>query len=159
MWLSLNSFWTVDSCGQKMRLLPTSVPWTWKPVSLTCCVIPLLTKVHFCLAGTMEGGLLDFVKAKFLLVFCVVGIRSTGVLIFQLFAVIGAFHQLRLCTSLTRKRDTWSIGLFWPEDLACTSCRRHCPQDYGLSEWLENTNPAQHEARCFRVTFFLINYF
>lgn len=108
MWLSLNSFWTVDSFGQKMRLVPTSVPWTWKQVSLTCCVIPVLTKVHCCLAGTMEGGLLDFVKAKFLLVFYVVGVRSTGVFIFQLFAGTGAFHQLGLCTSLTRKRDRWS---------------------------------------------------
>ena len=62
--------------------------------------------MHFCLAGTMEGGLLDFVKAKFLLAFYVVGIRSTGVFIFQLFAVTGIFHQLRLCISLTRKRDT-----------------------------------------------------
>ena len=53
----------------------------------------------------MEGGLLDFVKAKFLLVFYVVGVRSTGVFIFQLFAGTGAFHQLGLCTSLTRKRD------------------------------------------------------
>ena len=44
-------------------------------MSVTCFVIPLLTKMHFRLAGTMEGGLLDFVKAKFLLAFYVVGIR------------------------------------------------------------------------------------
>lgn len=153
MWLSLNSFWTVDSFGQKMRLVPTYVPWTWKQVSLTCCVIPLLTKVHCCLAGTMEGGLLDFVKAKFLLVFYVVGVRSTGVFIFQLFAGTGAFHQLGLCTSTWPGKGTGDLGFSGQKTWHAPAAGRHCPQDWGLSEWLENTNPTQHEAWCFRVTF------